>query len=192
MKIYHYHPETKEYICDGLADPNPLKPGEWLIPAFATTIQPPVTNENEIAKFIDETWIVEYKAETNPNNPDPPEELTLEQTKAIRTAELNSLCQATICSGFYSSALGESRKYESKIEDQINLMGAVQMNMDMLYRCWNPAGTRQEWYQHTAAQLKQVFMDGSIMVRANLERVSTLKEQVQAATTIEEVEAINW
>lgn len=62
----------------------------------------------------------------------------------------------------------------------------------MLYRCWNTEETCQEWYFHTAEQLRQVFSDGTAMIRANLERVSLLKEQVDASTTIEEINNIQW
>jgi hypothetical protein len=58
MKIYHYHPETKKYIGEGLADPNPLQKGDWLIPAFATTIEPPIVEENQIAKWNGNSWDV--------------------------------------------------------------------------------------------------------------------------------------
>jgi hypothetical protein len=85
-----------------------------------------------------------------------------------------------------------NHKYEPKIEDQINLLGSIQMNVDRPCRCWNPEGTKQEWYQHTVDQLKQVFFDGAVMVMNNLVKVSTLKEQVDAATTIEEINNIQW
>lgn len=116
----------------------------------------------------------------------------LQAYKDIKKAQLNKLCKQTICSGFYSFALGEQHKYESEIEDQINLLGSIQLNEDMLYRCWNTEETYQEWYFHTAEQLRQAFRDGTVMVRANLERVSLLKEQVDASTTIEEINNIQW
>lgn len=41
MKIYHYHPITGEFMGQGLADPDPMTPGGYLIPAHATTSAPP-------------------------------------------------------------------------------------------------------------------------------------------------------
>lgn len=41
MNVHHYHPETGEYLGVSAADPDPLDEGRWLIPAHATTIEPP-------------------------------------------------------------------------------------------------------------------------------------------------------
>ena len=51
MKIYHYHPDTAEYIGFGMADKDPLVDDNWLIPAHATTIAPPKTDIGEVAVF---------------------------------------------------------------------------------------------------------------------------------------------
>lgn len=40
MKIYHYHPITKEYLGEGLADKDPMIENNWLIPANATDLEP--------------------------------------------------------------------------------------------------------------------------------------------------------
>lgn len=40
MKIYHYHPDTLEFLGIGDADKDPLVKNNWLIPAHATTIEP--------------------------------------------------------------------------------------------------------------------------------------------------------
>lgn len=39
MKIYNYNKETKQFISQTIANPNPLEVGEYLIPANATTIE---------------------------------------------------------------------------------------------------------------------------------------------------------
>lgn len=58
MKIYNYHPITKEYIGESIADKSPLEEGIFHIPANATEIQPLETNKNEVAIFENENWIV--------------------------------------------------------------------------------------------------------------------------------------
>lgn len=54
-KIYHYHPETREFLgsSDAQFDPIEKKP---LIPAYATTSEPPAKNSNEAVIFIDGVW----------------------------------------------------------------------------------------------------------------------------------------
>lgn len=42
MKIFITHPVTREYLGPGLADPDPLDDGAWLIPAHAWYEAPPV------------------------------------------------------------------------------------------------------------------------------------------------------
>jgi len=61
MKVYNYNPNNKVYTSVEDADPDPLIPGRWLIPAHATTIKPPeIKEENETACFNDEElkWVI--------------------------------------------------------------------------------------------------------------------------------------
>jgi len=58
MKIYNYHPDTKEYLGDSLANPNPLEPGNYLIPAHATPIPPINTGKNQVAVFVNNEWVI--------------------------------------------------------------------------------------------------------------------------------------
>lgn len=51
MDIYHYHPITGEYMGTGVADQDPLNPINHLIPANATSVQPPAAAINKAAVF---------------------------------------------------------------------------------------------------------------------------------------------
>lgn len=42
MNIYNAHPATREYLGAGQADPDPLQPDNWLIPAHAYVDAPPI------------------------------------------------------------------------------------------------------------------------------------------------------
>ena len=57
MKIYNYHPITKEYLSESTADESPLEPGVFVIPAYATALVPPVTGQNQVAVFEGNEWI---------------------------------------------------------------------------------------------------------------------------------------
>ena len=65
MKIYNYHPEYKYFYCESEADPSPLEPGVFLIPAHATDIEPPTCESNQIQIFNETSWdIIEDKRGT--------------------------------------------------------------------------------------------------------------------------------
>lgn len=64
MKVYNYNSSTKFYTFEEEADPDPLLPGRWLIPAWATKVKPPEVKENEVACFDEKekTWkVIEVK-----------------------------------------------------------------------------------------------------------------------------------
>lgn len=58
MRIYNYHPITKEFICESVADESPLEKGVHLIPGNAAEIAPPVVGVNEVACFESGNWVV--------------------------------------------------------------------------------------------------------------------------------------
>jgi len=59
--IYNYHPETKIFMGETFARPNPLEKGKWLIPKYATEIKPPSVSQEEVAVFNEENqqWYTE-------------------------------------------------------------------------------------------------------------------------------------
>jgi hypothetical protein len=61
MDIYSYHPVTGDFLGATKADPNPIVPGDWLIPAFATATVPPVVAEGEVIIWNGEAWSVQLQ-----------------------------------------------------------------------------------------------------------------------------------
>ena len=120
--------------------------------------------------------------------PPPP---TFESIKATKAAEINAACTAAIVGGFTSPALDDPHTYDSALEDQLNLIGAVGLGIDLPYRCADAAGVK-EFRLHTAVQLKQVAADGALVKLTALEKAAALKAQVQAAVDAAAVEAVVW
>lgn len=54
--LYHYHPETGELLGESSADPSPLEPDIWLIPAHATDLPPPKPKARQVAVFRENRW----------------------------------------------------------------------------------------------------------------------------------------
>ena len=56
--IYNYEPATGVLVSAADADESPLEPGVYLIPAFATDIEPPQCAAGRVAVFSGEAWAV--------------------------------------------------------------------------------------------------------------------------------------
>lgn len=61
MNLYNYDKNTKEYLSTTIASADPMETkikGEFipLVPAYATLVEPPNTDENEAAVFNGTTW----------------------------------------------------------------------------------------------------------------------------------------
>ena len=59
MKIYNYNKDTKEFVRETDARQDPLDSSNYLIPANATTIEPPVIEDGFVNVFseISNSWI---------------------------------------------------------------------------------------------------------------------------------------
>lgn len=66
MRIYNYHPQNGEYLGTTEAKESPREEGVYLIPAHATTIEPPATQEHECAVFNGSEWelVPDHRGET--------------------------------------------------------------------------------------------------------------------------------
>ncbi|MDO8771931.1 MAG: hypothetical protein Q7K57_25100 [Burkholderiaceae bacterium] len=86
MNIYHFHPYTGAYLGQGMADADPLEPGNWLHPAHSTLIAPPAVGAGFFARFVDGAWLVE--AVPLEPEPTPP---TLAEIKLSKWTEIKTL-----------------------------------------------------------------------------------------------------
>lgn len=67
MIVFHYKAVTKEFVGSSSAFESPLEPGVYLVPAHATTIEPPTDiPTNNVAVFNDNKWelVKDHRGET--------------------------------------------------------------------------------------------------------------------------------
>lgn len=64
MIFYSFTPINGLYLGYGSAQPSPEEPGVFLLPAFATFVEPPLCRENEIAIWrpTDHEWVKRWVA----------------------------------------------------------------------------------------------------------------------------------
>lgn len=132
-------------------------------------------------------------------NPPPPAP-TLASTQAAKLRELTRACGAQIIGGFMSSALGSAYSYPSAQTDQDNLSASVVASLlpgidpatwttPFMCEAANGIWARRA---HSQAQIQQVGVDGKNFVVGCLLKLDSLRTQVAACTTMDQVNAIVW
>lgn len=128
---------------------------------------------------------------------------TIDDIKKEKTNEINKKCSDEITAGFKSNALGSEYIYQSEQIDQLNLIGVVTAGQDDYFKCGVQSIELDEnnqetivvnwdYKMHTIAQLQNVLKDGKAIAQTLLQKANALKVQVANATTIDEVNAIQW
>lgn len=133
--------------------------------------------------MVPEEW------EVKPDDWQPP--IPLEILTQAKIVYINASCQAEIIGGFMSSALGAPYVYDTKVEDQANLVQQVMLQEDSDFKCADQDGVKQ-WHPHRAEQLQQVLEEFTKHKDKLLQRASYLKNQVRAAETEEDLVKISW
>lgn len=111
-----------------------------------------------------------------------------------KLAEVNGGCSQYIEAGFSSSALGETFRYSSALEDQVNLTGLMFSSLDSAYPCTGPDGVRA-FRDHTREQLLQVNKDLVLFKQAALQHADQLKRDLAKALQdkkLKAMRAITW
>ena len=180
ITVYSYHPETFEYVGKTIARRDPLEQEEiFLIPAHATEKQP-IFEEGKLTKFIDNEWILE----DIPLPPEPPKP-TLQEAKTFKISQLTqnrSLWQ-------YQNIIIGGRTFKNSPTAQNKLVNLVATTKDADYPI--------KWiYEEGIFEISKVQAYNLIDTIKTREYEAYIKEydlttQINACTTIEEVEAIN-
>ena len=153
------------FVEDGRTEPFPTKPGEHYEWDWTTQV-----------------WL-----------------LNLESSRSSKAVVIDTACRTTILAGFKSSALGVEHHYPAKLTDQSNLSGSILTSMlpdtpaDWVTPFWCADGSGVwEFRLHTAAQIQQVGRDGKQAILLAMGKNEQLQTSIALATTLEEINQINW
>lgn len=95
MKIYHYHPNTGDFVGVGIADLDPLDKDNFLIPAHSTAEAPPEITDGHYAKFVDGGWqLLAVPAPVVEEPPQPKTTFEMDTEKYLRRANAKPLLMA--------------------------------------------------------------------------------------------------
>lgn len=107
---------------------------------------------------------------------------------------INSRCALHIEAGFSSNALGQLYRYDSLLEDQVNLTGLILSGLDALFPCYG-SDDKKTYREHTAEQLHAAGLNLLAHKQAALQQADRLK-QALASSLIDRdlaaMQAIEW
>lgn len=103
---------------------------------------------------------------------------------------VNSSCMQAITDGFWSDALGEPFRYDTELEDQLNLTGMILRGTDGVYPCRDESGDKV-FLEHTSEQLRQVGHDLAELKLLHLRKANDLKHALAVARSAADLVAIN-
>lgn len=183
--IYHYHPETKEYLGESEARKSPLEKDVYLIPAYAVDFAPNL-EEGKIPYFENGQWV-------NKNIPEPetPKEPTLEEKLKTAKEERKNQLKSNRQAFQYSNFVFEENIYKASESAQNKLANKIQtvsQSGNTLFS-WNDAFDEVIALELSEAQ----ELLAAIIARedsAYSNYAEKLKE-IEASTTLEELNNIN-
>ncbi|MCM2317941.1 MAG: phage tail protein [Pseudomonas sp.] len=118
----------------------------------------------------------------------------VERRYAEQVQAVNAACEGEISAGFWSSALGEQHRYDSQLEDQINLTGMVLRAVAGPYACRDEQGVKA-FRAHSAEQLRQVGDEFTGYKLERLQKAHALKVLLAEARELgdlDAIEALGW
>ncbi|KAB2524850.1 hypothetical protein BJN42_26665 [Pseudomonas koreensis] len=110
---------------------------------------------------------------------------------------LDAGCALYIESGFESDALGEHHRYDSTLEDRVNLTGLILSEREALYPCHNTTSPPLEkvFREHTAPQLHLLGQHLVVFQQRALQQSQELKKLLDNALNAKDLsalQAIEW
>lgn len=153
MQIFHFDPATNAYLGTSMADESPLEPGVFLVPAYATEIEPPVCGEGQRVVFDGAAWRVEAipQPESPPAEPAPapvtptiPEVVTMRQAR-LALLQTGLLTQVNTAVANMPGVAGDTARIEWEfsstvernrplVQSLIGALGLTESQLDDLFR----------------------------------------------------------
>ena len=180
MQIYHYHPDTKELLSRGEADPSPLEPGVWLIPAGATGIAPPLPHPGKVRRFNGAAWELVDPPQEGPTDPEyiP----NLEEALTAKLDAINSGKNVALDAGFVHDGVLYDSDYKARLA---YLEAATQFQLDPEFSTHWKASTGQ-WVTMNAALFAALIPVYRAHVQACFAWQGAREQDVAAALALED------
>lgn len=108
MNIFHYDPVLLLFVGVGVADPDPMTEGDWLMPAHATSLVPPITTDGRLTRFNPAivSWeLIDAPAPVEPLPPVKVPPLTLDQHQQEAIKELDAHADRLYAAGVVSGGM---------------------------------------------------------------------------------------
>jgi len=107
---------------------------------------------------------------------------------------INSTCARVIEAGFTSNALEQAYRYDSALEDQLNLTGLILSALDAPYPCYGD-DEQKTYREHTADQLYAVGLHLLQHKQTALQQADRLKQTLAKTLTerdLAAMQALEW
>ena len=120
---------------------------------------------------------------------------TLEQAKNACAGEIESWYGGKVLDVFDSSATGVARRYFCSEADQLRMVNGRVSNTSVQLMCGViPADAEldpsYDWLTHSASEAGKVHTDYVQFTKTASEKYQSLKQQLAATTTVEQVDAV--
>lgn len=145
-----------------------------------------VSSSEEMMQTFPSGWRVVDNQLLPPPPPDPQQ--TLASNKNSRKFAIRQSCAYNIESGFSHSISNQSFRYSSKITDQLNINNAAQIGGNL----WRAYNTNWEFVAHSIEDAQAVQKSLWQHIQQCQSQLNTLYANIDAATTVEAVDAIQW
>lgn len=181
-RVYHYHQQTGVFRGFGLADPSPLEPGEWLLPAHSTLTEPPAPGVGQVAVFASGAWsLVTVSA------PEVPPPTPLEYARAQKLQALEAQRFAVETGGMM---IGEVTIRTDRETAAIIMAAYVSAKDDPDFVVANWKVATGVFVALDAATIIAIALALRAHVQAAFDREAELSAAIMAATTHEDLDAI--